>query len=67
MKVFGREMVECKDKGLPLPHIVENTAEDDFTTRAMKELILQMTDFDSNERPKAWSVERQMIELLERV
>ena len=65
MKIFGKEMVECKDKGLPMPHIMEISPEDDTTAVAIKELILQMTVFENDERPRAWSVERQMIELLE--
>ena len=64
-KAFGEEMVECKDKGLPMPHIVEISPEDDTTAVAIKELILHMTAFESDERPRAWSVERQMLELID--
>ena len=58
-------LVECKDKGLPMPHSVEISQEDDTTAVAIGELILPMTVFENEERPRAWSVERQIIELLE--
>ena len=56
----GREMVNAFRKGEPIPAVVEIGANDDPEMKAIKHLILQMTEYCSTDRKNIFEVEKEM-------